>query len=33
MEIWRTVPVKLDISDDAAESLHATITEFRQTAN
>lgn len=32
MEVRRTVPVKLTVSDDA-ESLHATITEFQQAAN
>lgn len=33
MEIRRTVPVKLDVSDSAAESLFATIDEFRFAAN
>ena len=33
MDIRRTVPVKLTVSDDDAESLHATITEFQQAAN
>jgi putative transposase len=33
MEIRRTVPVKLDVSDSAAESLFATFEEFRFAAN
>lgn len=33
MEIRRTVPVKLDVSDSAAESLFATFDEFRFAAN
>jgi putative transposase len=33
MEIRRTVPVKLDVSDSAAESLFATFAEFRFAAN
>jgi putative transposase len=33
MEIRRTVPVKLDVSNSAAESLFATFEEFRFAAN
>jgi putative transposase len=33
MDVRRTVPVKLTVSDDDAESLHATIDEFQQAAN
>ena len=33
MEVRRTVPVKLDLSDRDAESLFATFAEFRFAAN
>ena len=33
MEAWRTVPVKLDLSDSDADLLHETIGEFQWAAN
>jgi len=33
MEVRRTVPVKLDVTDDQADLLHETIDEFLWAAN
>ena len=33
MEIQRTIPVKLNVSDSDAESLHTTFEKFRFAAN
>ena len=33
MEVCRTVPVKLDVSDETADLLHETIDEFLWAAN